>query len=414
MSVLPNSQDAVLRQRASGVIPGGMYGHQSTGRLPEGYPQFFSRAEGCRLWDADGNELIDYMCAYGPNLLGYHHPAVDEAAARQQALGDALTGPSEVMVDYAERLVGTVGHADWVMFTKNGADSTSSCIQIARVYTGRNKILVAEGSYHGANFWSTPRPTGVPQEDRKHLIHYRYNDIASLDQAVATAGDDLAGIFATAYKHDAFVANEAVDPAFARHCRMVADRHDAVLMVDDVRAGFRMARDCSWSTVGVEPDLSSWGKVLANGQPISAHLGNQRMREASESIFITGSYWFAAVPMAAGLAVLDVLEQEDVVGHVTKMGEMLRSGLDDQAKRYGFDLVQSGPVQMPQILFANDPERALGDAWCLECLKRGVYFHPWHNMFLSLAHKPEDIALTLEATDGAFQTLQSMRSPTQG
>jgi glutamate-1-semialdehyde 2,1-aminomutase len=403
-----------LRERAAQVIPGGMYGHQSTGRLPKGYPQFFSRAEGCRLWDCDGNELIDYMCAYGPNLLGYHHRQVEEAAARQQAFGDALTGPSEVMVDYAERLVATVGHADWAMFTKNGADSTSSCIQIARAYTGRNKILVAEGSYHGANFWSTPRPSGVPEDDRRHLIRYRYNDIASLDAAVAEAGDDFAGIFATAYRHDAFVANEAVDPAFARHCRALADRHDAVLMVDDVRAGFRMARDCSWSTVGVEPDLSSWGKVLANGHPISAHLGNERMREAAAGIFITGSYWFAAVPMAAGLAVLDVMEETDVVGHVTEMGVMLRSGLAEQAERHGFDLIQSGPPQMPQILFADDPERALGDAWCLECLERGVYFHPWHNMFLSLAHTEDDIARTLEATDAAFRALQSRRSPTQG
>ena len=414
MSVLPNSKDSALRQRAANVIPGGMYGHQSIGRLPDGYPQFFSRADGCRLWDADGNELIDYMCAYGPNLLGYHHAQVEDAAARQQALGDALTGPSEVMVTYAERLVDTISHADWAMFTKNGADSTSSCIQIARAYTGKNKILIAEGSYHGANFWSTPRPSGVPDDDRKHLIRYQYNDIASLDAAVAEAGDDFAGIFATAYKHDAFVANESVDPAFARHCRKLADRHDAVLMVDDVRAGFRMAHNGSWSSVGVEPDLSSWGKVLANGHPISAHLGNTRMREAAESIFITGSYWFAAVPMAAGLAVLDVLEEKDVVSHVTQMGEMLRSGLAEQAQRYGFDLVQSGPAQMPQVLFANDPDRVLGDAWCLECLKRGVYFHPWHNMFLSLAHQPDDIERTLDAADSAFKALQSLRSPTQG
>ena len=117
MSVHPNSKDSALRQRAANVIPGGMYGHQSIGRLPDGYPQFFSRADGCRLWDADGNELIDYMCAYGPNLLGYHHAQVEDAAARQQALGDALTGPSEVMVTYAERLVDTISHADWAMFT---------------------------------------------------------------------------------------------------------------------------------------------------------------------------------------------------------------------------------------------------------------------------------------------------------
>lgn len=400
-----NSRDTELRQRARRVIPGGMYGHQSVARLPEGYPQFFSRADGCRLWDADGNELIDYMCAYGPNLLGYHRREVEEAAARQQALGDAMTGPSPLIVELAERLVETVGHADWAMFTKNGADSTSACIQIARAHTGRNKILVAEGSYHGAAFWSTPRPSGVPDDDRRHLIRFRYNDIESLETAVEAAGSDLAGIMVAAYKHDAFVDNAEVEAGFARRCRELADAAGALLMVDEVRAGFRLTHDCSWSLVGIAPDLSSWGKVLANGQPISAHLGNDKARAAAEGIFITGSYWFAAVPMAAALATLDLLEREDVIGHIVAMGTVLRQGLAEQAARHGLELSQSGPVQMPQVLFRDDPERELGNAWCLECLKRGVYFHPWHNMFLSAAHTEADIAQTLEATEAAFAAL---------
>ena len=131
-----NSRDAALRERARKVIPNGMYGHQSVARLPEGYPQFFSRAQGCRLWDADGNELIDYMCAYGPNLLGYGRPEVEEAVRRQSERGDAMTGPSDLIVELAERLVETVSHADWAMFTKNGADSTNSAIQIARAHRG--------------------------------------------------------------------------------------------------------------------------------------------------------------------------------------------------------------------------------------------------------------------------------------
>ncbi|MBT6512934.1 MAG: aminotransferase class III-fold pyridoxal phosphate-dependent enzyme, partial [Rhodospirillaceae bacterium] len=289
MNRATNSREVSLRERAKRVIPAGMYGHQSVARLPEGYPQFFERSEGCRLWDSDGNELIDYMCAYGPNLLGYHHPAVEAAAAAQQGKGDAMTGPSDVMVDYAERLVDTIGHADWAVFTKNGSDSTSACIQVARAHTGKHKILIAEGSYHGASFWSTPRPSGVPDDDRRHLVRFQYNNIESLEQAVAEVADDFSGILVTPYRHDAMVDNAAVDVAFAHRCRELADRHDAVLIVDDVRAGFRMARDCSWAGIGVEPDLSAWGKVLANGYPISAHLGNERVRPAAESMFITGS-----------------------------------------------------------------------------------------------------------------------------
>src|SRR5260221_2463283 len=117
-----NSEDRHLRDRAAAVIPNGMYGHQSVRLLPENYPQFFSRARGAHLWDVDGNKYLDFMCAYGPNLLGYCHSAVDKAAAAQQALGDAMTGPSAAMVEFAENLVAAIGHANWALFCKNGTD----------------------------------------------------------------------------------------------------------------------------------------------------------------------------------------------------------------------------------------------------------------------------------------------------
>ena len=284
-----NSRDVELRARAARVIPGGMYGHQSVARLPEGYPQFFSRAEGCRLWDADGNELIDFMCAYGPNLLGYRRPEVEEAARRQAERGDAMTGPSGVMVELAERITGAVSHADWAMFTKNGADSTNSAIQIARAYRGRNKILVAQGSYHGAAFWSTPRPVGVPDADRSHLIGFRYNDIASLDAAAAQAGDDLAAIMVTAYKHDAMVDNALVDAAFARRCRELADAADALLIVDEVRAGSPTIAPGPWS---VSPPTSAPGARCSPTampfRPTWATTGRARPRPASSSPAATG------------------------------------------------------------------------------------------------------------------------------
>ena len=128
---LHNSQDKALRERAAAVIPGGMYGHQSVGLLPDDYPQFFARAEGARLWDADGNGFIDYMCAYGPNLFGYGHPEINAAFVRQMETGDTLTGPSPVMVDLAEAFVSMVSHADWAMFCKNGTDATSMAMVTA-------------------------------------------------------------------------------------------------------------------------------------------------------------------------------------------------------------------------------------------------------------------------------------------
>ena len=132
-----NTLDRALRERAEAVIPGGMYGHQSTRLLPDDYPQFFSRAKGARLWDADGNELLDFMCAYGPNLIGYGDEEIDRAFVDQLARGDTMTGPGGVMVELAETLVSMVAHADWAMFCKNGADATLMALMIARAHTRR-------------------------------------------------------------------------------------------------------------------------------------------------------------------------------------------------------------------------------------------------------------------------------------
>jgi glutamate-1-semialdehyde 2,1-aminomutase len=407
--VWTNTRNHELTQRARRVIPGGMYGHQSVGLLPDVFPQFFIRAEGARLWDADGNQYIDYMCAYGPNLLGYGHEAIEAAAAAQQRLGDTMTGPPEIMVDLAEKFVSMIGHADWAIFCKNGTDATSMAVVLARAYSNRRKILVARKTYHGSASWCTPRPAGILAEDRAHIVYYEYNDAESLEAAFKSAGEDAAAVIATALRHEIFEDQALPDPDFARTARRLCDQSGALLIVDDVRAGFRLARDCSWLTVGVQPDLSAWGKVIANGYPISALLGSDKAREAAQKIFVTGSFWFSAVPMAAAIATLNEIEKSDYLERITTMGRMLREGLDQQAASYGFGLRQTGPVQMPQIFFEDDPDFRLKYCWTEETLTRGVYLHPYHNMFISAALTETDVKATLEVTDQAFQALKGRR-----
>jgi glutamate-1-semialdehyde 2,1-aminomutase len=155
------TQDRALRERATRVIPGGMYGHQNAELLPESFPQYFARAEGCMLWDSDGNQYIDYVCGFGPNILGYRHPDVERAALEQASRGDCATGPAPCMVDLAERFVEMVEHASWVLFCKNGTDSTTWCVTISRAHTGKRKVLRSRGAYHGSAPWCTPRPDGV-------------------------------------------------------------------------------------------------------------------------------------------------------------------------------------------------------------------------------------------------------------
>ncbi|MBB3889964.1 glutamate-1-semialdehyde 2,1-aminomutase [Phenylobacterium haematophilum] len=404
--VWTNSKDSALRERAQAVIPNGMYGHQSVMLLPDDYPQFFDRAQGAYLWDMDGNRYVDFLCGYGPNLFGYAHAGIDQAYFDRAKLGDTMTGPGEAMVLLAEAMTAQVSHADWAMFCKNGTDATTMAMMIARNHTKKNTIVLAKGAYHGAAPWCTPVKNGVAPSDRANQVFYEYNDVESLEAAVKAAGSDLAAIFASPIKHDTFIDQELPNPEYARRARELCDEHGALLIVDDVRAGFRLARDCSWSLVDVKPDLSTWGKAVANGHPISALLGSDVCRFAAATIYATGSYWFSAAPMAAALETLKLIAQTDYLERTIALGERLRSGLDEAAGRHGFALRQTGPAQLPLIMFDDDPTSAKGYLWNNALLKRGVYFHPWHNMFICAAMTEADIDDTLNAADDAFKVVK--------
>jgi glutamate-1-semialdehyde 2,1-aminomutase len=410
MNSRPNSLDQELRKRAQKVVPGGMWGHMNAAALPEGYPQYFARGKGSRLWDVDGNEYVDFMCSWGPIILGHHHPEVDAAAQGQLAQGDCLNGPSESMVQLAELLVEIVPHADWAQFQKNGTDATTTAATVARAGTGRRKILVARGAYHGAVPWCSPSLIGVTAEDRAHIVQYEYNNVASLEAAAESAKGDLAGIIVSAFQHDYGKDQHLPTPAFAKAARAVADAGDAALIVDDVRAGFRLNLGGSWENLGVRPDLSAWSKSIANGFALAAVTGNDRFREATRSIFTTGSFWCSAVSMAAAVATLTALRRDDGVGRMSRLGAMLRDGLESLSQAHGLPIRQTGPVQMPMVLFEDDPDNRKGFAFCAAAVQRGVYFHPLHNMFLSAAHTEEDIARALDAAEHGFRAVRQLKS----
>jgi glutamate-1-semialdehyde aminotransferase len=156
-----------LMARARKVIPGGIYGHKSPVLLvPGAYPSFMARGEGCRIWDVDGNAYIDFMCSYGPIVLGHKHPRVEEAAAAERSRGDSYNLPGEVWVELAELLVDITPAADWVMYAKNGSDVTTWSLAVARAHTRRNKAIMAAGAYHGSHAWCSPIPTGITDADR--------------------------------------------------------------------------------------------------------------------------------------------------------------------------------------------------------------------------------------------------------
>jgi glutamate-1-semialdehyde 2,1-aminomutase len=405
LDVHPLTIDRAWRARA--VIPNGMYGHQNAGSLPEGYPQFLARGRGGRIWDVDGNEYVDLMCSYGPIVLGHQHPGVEAAIRRQAALADCQNGPSTVMVELSELLVERVDHADWAILAKNGTDATTMCVTIARATTGKRKVLVAAGAYHGAAPWCTPVPSGVVEEDRAHLAHYTYNDYDSVKAAIERHSDDLAAIVVSPFRHDARFEQELVDPEWARMLRRACDDTGAALVLDDVRGGFRLAPGGSWEPIGVKPDLSAWSKAIANGHPLAAVLGNDGFRAGAEQVFVTGSFWFSAVAMAAAVATITALGAEDALGAMGRAGHRLRDGLAAQASAHGLSVNQTGPVTMPFLTFVADREFERANRWTGQAAKGGAYLHPWHNWFLCAAHTDADIDRALAATDAAFANVRA-------
>lgn len=406
--------DDALRERARRVIPGGMYGHLSTRRLGPEYPQFMARGEGARAWDVDGREFIDLMCAFGPILLGHAHPEVDAVASARSAQGDVLNTPGPEMVQLAEVLVREVEHADWAMFAKNGSDADNLSIVVARAHTGRSKILMAHGAYHGIGAWALPpEAAGTTAADHADSVFFEYNDLDSVEAAVVAAGEDqVAAIVCVPHRHDIFRDQDPVDPAFARGVRAICDRIGAMLIIDEVRCGARIDLRGSWAVHGVKPDLSAWSKSLANGYPLAALLGSAPLVEAATKVVATGSFWYAAAPMAAALRTLDILQESDGIATMRDSGSRLQDGLRTLAAEHGFTVRVSGPPQMPLLLFEDDPEFKLVLRWAGRCAVHGVYLHPVHNWFVSAAHSAEIIDEALERVDLAFADLRT--SPEAG
>lgn len=397
--------------RASKVIPSGVYGHLGPAEgcfIPvSAYPQFSERAQGPYFWDIDGNRYIDYMCAYGPNILGYNDPDVDEAAAKQREKGDCVTAPSTVMIDFAELLVEAVASADWAFFAKNGNDVTSIAVRAARAHTRRKKLVFFKGYYHGISPWCQKIDyAGVLEEEVCNNIYVDWNDFDRLAQVFEEHKHEIAAVIGQPYMHGNFMDNQLPQQDFWQKVRKLCDNEGTVLIIDDVRAGFRLDLAGSDHYFGFKADLICFCKALSNGYNVSALCGQEHMKNAVSGLSVTGSYWLSAVPFAAGIACIQKLKRLDCPKLLLDKGAALTDGLMAEAVKYGYDLRVSGVPSLFYLRLADDPSLRLHQAWVAECQKRGVYFTNHHNHFINAALSEEDIRETIEIAGEAFAALR--------
>ncbi len=401
-----------LFDRAFRVIPSGIYGHQGPSEgcyIPQtAFPLFSQRAEGTRFWDVDGNEYIDYMCGYGPNVLGYNDPDVNAAAAAQAKLEDVVTIPSGVMVDFAELLVDTVASADWAFFAKNGGDTTTLAVMTARAATHRKKIVFFDGFYHGVAPWTQKLDyPGILEEDVANNLYAPWNDITALEQMFSENRGQIAGLIAQPYMHGNFVDNQLPAAGYWQAVRRLCDEHGVVLIVDDVRAGFRLDLAGSDHYFGFEADLICFCKALANGYNVSALCGRESLKDVVSSLSYTGSYWMSAVPFAAGIASLTKLRELDAPALFHRLGTELTTGLTSAAAEHGLHLVTSGAPSLFYLRLADDDSLMLHQEWVAECVQRGVFLTSHHNHFINASLTSADIARTVEVAHEAFGIVRS-------
>ncbi|MDR0451683.1 MAG: aminotransferase class III-fold pyridoxal phosphate-dependent enzyme [Treponema sp.] len=407
-------------RRALKVIPSGIYGHLGPAEgcfVPvTAFPFFSDRARGAYFWDADGNRFIDYMCAYGPNILGYNDPDVDEAAAKQREKGDCITAPSIRMIDFAELLVDTVASADWAFFAKNGGDVTTLAVLAARAHTRRKKIVFFKGYYHGVAPWTQKIDyPGILEEDVANNIYVPWNDYERLAEVFEENRGEIAAVISQPYMHGNFTDNQLPAEGFWQKVRRLCTDTETVLIVDDVRAGFRLDLAGSDHFFGFQADLICFCKALANGYNVSALCGRDFLKNTVSGLTYTGSYWLSAVPFAAGIACIEKMKRLGLPKLLHEKGLKLREGLVAAAQKHGFDLRVTG---MPALFYlrladaAGDsagkpptPSFMLHQRWIAEMVRRGIYLTNHHNHFLNYALSDEDIDTTVAVADEAFAAL---------
>jgi glutamate-1-semialdehyde 2,1-aminomutase len=398
----------ILFKRASRVIPGGTYGHIApASALPRHFAHFCSTGQGAFFHDVDGNEWIDFMCAYGAVLHGYQNPRIEAAVEKQRELGSIFNHPNEVVVELAEKLTQVVDFASWSVFAKNGSDLTTWAIRVAREQTKRPLVVKALGAYHGVDAWCDPGLGGRIDSDRSDVVEFEWNNLNQLEDMFKQKKNDIAAVILTPYHHAAFAPSEMPTEDFWSQVRRLCTENGSLLILDDVRAGWRLHAGGSHRFFNFTPDMSVFSKALGNGYAISACVGIEAVKSAASEVFLTGSCWNDAVAMQAALSSLTMCVEGNVPQSVMTKGQFFSERLEQLAKGFNYSLKMTGPPSMPYPWFEGDENLFLIQKFCQLASKQGLYFHPHHNWFISDAHDQESLKKSLELAGRAFEELDS-------
>lgn len=420
-----------LYAAAQQLIPGGVNSPVRAFNGVGGIPLFIERAEGSHLYDADGNAYIDYVGSWGPMVLGHNHPAIRQAVIAAAERGLSFGAPTEMEVHMARLVTSLVPSIDMVRMVNSGTEATMSAIRLARGFIGRDKIIKFEGCYHGhtdcllvkagsgALTLGQPNSPGVPADFARHTLTCIYNDLASVRQAFEQYPDDIAAIIVEPVAGNMNCIPPL--PEFLPGLRALCDEFGALLIIDEVMTGFRVALGGAQAHYGVVPDLTCLGKIIGGGMPVGAFGGRRDVMQALAPIgpvYQAGTLSGNPIAMAAGFACLSEVAKPGVHDTLTALTTQLALGLEAAAKAQRIPLVVNHVGGMFGLFFTDAPSvtRYQDVIQCdVERFKRffhlmlteGVYLAPsaFEAGFMSLAHSQQDIENTIAAAHVCFAQL---------
>jgi len=422
------SRELFLKARE--IIPGGVNSPVRAGRAVGVDPPFIQRADGCYLWDAEGERYTDYVCSWGPMILGHRHPDVIQAINDALENGTSYGAPTELEVNLAKMIVETVPSIEMVRMVNSGTEAAMSAIRLARGFTGRNMIIKFDGCYHGhtdsclvaagsglATF-GIPDSLGVPADLARLTISLPFNNLEAVKVAVERFGDQTAAIII-----EPIAGNMGVvlpEEGFLEGLRRITRENGILLILDEVITGFRVSPGGAQELYNIMPDLTCLGKIIGGGLPVGAYGGRRGIMSqiAPEgNIYQAGTLSGNPLAMAAGMATLMILKNKEVYTKLEERSRFLFSGLDDAAKKAGVDIVINRAGSMGSIFFGKNPvvdfnsvkgtETSKYKTFYRKMLAQRIYLapSPFESLFVSLAHNEEIMKKTIDSAFNSFKRL---------
>ncbi|MFO7990336.1 MAG: aminotransferase class III-fold pyridoxal phosphate-dependent enzyme [Desulfotignum sp.] len=405
------SKSLELFDQARTLVPGGVLGARKPTDFINGeYPIFLESGKGCRLTDVDGNEFVDFLCGYGPIILGYREEEVDRAVYDQvSGKGFCFTLTQPFQNRLAEKIHELVPSAEMSVFLKTGSDATTASIRIARAHTGKLKVMRC--GYHGWHDWCVEMKGGIPAKFYEDVFEFQYNRLDQLEQLMAEHGKDTAAIIMTPFGHPNHQEMQVPAPGFLEGVKKIARKYGAVLIYDEIRTGFRVSMGGAQKYYNVTPDISVLGKAIANGYPISVVTGKKEiMMAAAHKLFISSTFFPNSDAFVAALKTIEILERDKVLADIWQKGERFMAGIQLAIDTHDVGAKLTGIPPMFYITFDKDPDgtyKAKRTDFYTQLIRKGFFFTPFHHAYISYRHTQADLALALDAIDESLAFLKA-------